>query len=146
MLYSKASASSMTHRAPAAPPPAVTFAVSLANTRHAATQARHGVQQRLSDLLPARVLDDLLLIVSELVTNAVRHGHGDVALRLAFYGERIAGSVSDDGPGFAHDAHDRDPTRAGGQGLNIVSQLTTDWGTHPDTSHVWFEVSATPGH
>jgi anti-sigma regulatory factor (Ser/Thr protein kinase) len=100
----------------------------------------------MGDLLLARVLEDLVLVVSELVTHAVLHGHGDVALHLAFDGEHVVGSVSDDGPGFAHDVHDRDPTRDGGQGLNLVSQLTTHWGMHPETSHVWFEVAAIPGH
>ena len=51
-----------------------------------------------------------------------------------------AARVSDDGPGFAHDVHDRDPTRGGGQGLNLVNQLTTHWGMHSETSHVWFGV------
>lgn len=146
MLSNEASAWSMTHRPPATAASRVTFAVSLANTRNAATQARHGVKLRLGDPLHARVLEDLLLVVSELVTNAVLHGHGDIALRLAFDGEHVVGSVSDEGHGFAHDVHHRDRTRDGGHGLNLVSQLTTDWGMHPQTSHVWFEVPGIAGH
>lgn len=123
--------------------PDVSLAVSLVATCGAAAQARHIVQRRLGNLVTTRPLEDVLLIISELVTNAVLHGHGDVGIRMTYDGAQIAGTVSDDGHGFTHDVNaPRDPPRAGGRGLHVVDQLTTAWGIHPHLSQVWFEVSA----
>lgn len=122
--------------------PDVSFVVSLASTRGAAAQARHIVQRRLGGRVATRPLEDVLLIISELVTNAVLHGHGDVGLRITYEGGQIAGTVSDDGHGFTHEIDARDPAGPGGRGLHVVDQLTTGWGVDQHTSHVWFEVSA----
>jgi two-component sensor histidine kinase len=120
----------------------VRFAVSLPATNDAPRDARRTVVHHLGDLLDARALEDLLVVVSELVTNAVLHGHGDVGLRIAFDGRQIAGTVSEDGHGFTYDPGRPDPAGYGGRGLKLVSRLTTCWGLRQSTSDVWFEMSA----
>src|SRR4051794_26122726 len=81
----------------------VRFAVSLPATNDAARNARRTVEHHLSDLLGTRALEDLLVVVSELVTNAVLHGHGEIGLRIAFDGSHVAGTVSEDGRGFTYE-------------------------------------------
>jgi anti-sigma regulatory factor (Ser/Thr protein kinase) len=139
MLPDHASDVSMPPR-PATSLPDLTFAMGIAATQTAPRRARRAVQRRFVDLLGAEALEDLVLVVSELVTNAVVHGHGEIRLRLAFDGRRVSGTVSDDGRGFARHVGDRDCAQVCGHGLDIVDDLSAGWGAHPKTSDVWFEV------
>lgn len=69
----------------------------------------------------------LELVVSELVTNAVRHGAGPITLTLADVSGGIRVGVHDlgtRGPEARHPDH-RSP---GGRGLQVVEQLSWDWG------------------
>lgn len=76
-------------------------------------------------------LEELLfnteLIVSELVTNAIRHGTGPVTLRLIRQDALIC-EVSDTGSSAPHLRHAR-TTDEGGRGLFIIAQLAGRWGT-----------------
>jgi anti-sigma regulatory factor (Ser/Thr protein kinase) len=79
--------------------------------------------------------------VSEVVTNAIRHGDADTApwLELELAGGRVLASVHDAGPGF--DAPSRpQASAAGGWGLLLVDALAERWGVErgPRT-RVWFE-------
>ncbi len=94
-------------------------------------------------------LDALLIVVSELVTNAVRHAglsSGQMlTLRAARLHDRVRVEVVDHGEGFDPARVMRiEPTIAGGYGLRIVARLSERWGTEPDSGTVWAEV-ATPG-
>jgi len=87
-------------------------------------------------------LDVARLLVSELVTNAVRHGAGDeVTLALQVDEERARFEV--------HDAGSQQPARqeprgaAGGYGLNLVATLAARWGADAETG-VWFELDRAP--
>jgi len=73
-------------------------------------------------------LDILVLLVSEIVTNAVLHAHPPVVLRIDIDGERTRVEV--------HDGHLagpvlRDPpsTSTDGRGVLVVDRLATRWGT-----------------
>ncbi|MEY2516978.1 MAG: hypothetical protein QOJ89_4336 [bacterium] len=145
MLPDERSAASTPPRAGAAALD-VRFAVSLPATDSAARDARRTVEHHLSDLLDTRALEDLLVVVSELVTNAVLHGHGDIGLRIAFDGSHVVGTVSEDGHGFMYDPGRRGAAGDGGRGLELVSQLTTRWGLHQASSDVWFEFCAGREH
>ena len=101
----------------------------------------------LRDLeLPRRALDDLKLVVSELVTNAVRYGPGDrpVQLRLAIDGDVVRGEVVDQGDGEEAKIEIREssPDEPGGRGLKLVDRLAERWGVHEGSTHVWFELRA----
>src|SRR4051794_5685873 len=68
----------------------------------AAGEGRHALD-RLEGTLEERQLNELRLLVTELLTNSVRHGtDGDewITLDLAVYANAIRGAVSDPGPGF----------------------------------------------
>ncbi|MFC4586309.1 ATP-binding protein [Sphaerisporangium corydalis] len=74
-----------------------------------------------------RLVDDCSLIVSELATNAIRHGGTAFSLRLGSDGSWVYGEVFDAGDGLPCQAPgDHDAT--GGRGLLIVSLLADDWG------------------
>lgn len=83
--------------------------------------------------------DDVVLIVSELVSNSVRHGTTeDIDVRVVADDGKIRVEVTDDGPGFAPDA-----PRGEGLGLAIVEKLSEQWGLldgHRFT--VWAELAA----
>jgi anti-sigma regulatory factor (Ser/Thr protein kinase) len=75
--------------------------------------------------------DRLELILSEVVTNAVRHGsrrtQDIVEIELTVSPEEVAGCVSDRGPAFTPPGPPTDPEQVGGFGLHIVAQLATTW-------------------
>lgn len=89
--------------------------------------ARTFVRNELRRWGTERHLDDCLLIVSELVTNAVCHGGSALTLRLSTNGTWIYGEVFDEGEGMPHTTNgDLDATH--GRGLLIVDSLADDWG------------------
>ena len=69
--------------------------------------------------------DDIVLVVSELVTNALLHGHGTPVLRLLGDADRIRIEVSDDSP-LLPVSHRVTPTS--GLGLRVVEQVSAAWG------------------
>ncbi|MBV7696472.1 SpoIIE family protein phosphatase [Streptomyces sp. TRM70350] len=83
------------------------------------------------------------LVVSELVTNAIRHATGPIRLRLIRAGT-LACEVFDGGATAPHLRHPR-TTDEGGRGLLLVSQLTQRWGTRfvPDGKVIWAEQPLT---
>jgi anti-sigma regulatory factor (Ser/Thr protein kinase) len=110
----------------------------------AAAEARRGVVSCFGELLGADKLDDLLLVVSELVTNAVLHGRGDVDIRMTCDADVVYGAVTDEGHGFDGRARKPDPRRIGGHGLHIVGRVADQWGLAEGTTSVWFEMRARP--
>ncbi|MGX1976039.1 SpoIIE family protein phosphatase [Streptomyces kronopolitis] len=84
------------------------------------------------------------LVVSELVTNAVRHASGPLHLRL-LRDRTLLTEVSDTGhtsPHLRYSASDDE----GGRGLFIVAQLVQRWGTRytPDGKTIWTEQAFPP--
>ncbi len=90
------------------------------------------------------LLDDVRLVVSELVTNAVLHGprREPVTLSLRVLGpDRVAGEVADQGDGAVEIAESAD--HGGGWGLRLLDRLASRWGVHEGSTHVWFEIDPT---
>jgi anti-sigma regulatory factor (Ser/Thr protein kinase) len=106
----------------------------------AAAEARAAVTSCFDGLLSADKLDDLLLVVSELVTNSVLHGHGEIDMRVSSDGKIVSGAVTDEGRGFDWHASPRDPRRIGGNGLHIVGRVSEQWGLGDGATSVWFEI------
>ncbi|MEU4488926.1 SpoIIE family protein phosphatase [Streptomyces purpurascens] len=90
-------------------------------------------------------LDELVftteLVVSELVTNAIRYATGSIRLRL-IRERALVCEVFDGGATAPHLRHPR-TTDEGGRGLLLVSQLTQRWGTRfvADGKIIWAEQS-----
>ncbi|MFI8169531.1 SpoIIE family protein phosphatase [Streptomyces sp. NPDC085931] len=93
-------------------------------------------------------LDELVftteLVVSELVTNAIRYSSGPIRLRL-IRERALVCEVFDSGATAPHLRHPR-TTDEGGRGLLLVSQLTQRWGTRfiPEGKIIWAEQPLTP--
>lgn len=86
--------------------------------------------------------EDVVLVVSELVANSVRHGSSsNIDVRVAAQTDRIRVEVTDNGPGFSVD----DP-RGEGLGLLIVDKLADRWGMKDGRRKftVWAELSVMP--
>ncbi|MCX5088025.1 PAS domain-containing SpoIIE family protein phosphatase/ATP-binding protein [Streptomyces sp. NBC_00365] len=107
-------------------------------------EARKAATQQLT----AWGLDELAftteLVVSELVTNAIRYSSGPVRLRL-ITDQALICEVSDGGATAPHLRHPK-TTDEGGRGLFLISQFTRRWGTRytPEGKVIWAEQSLTP--
>jgi anti-sigma regulatory factor (Ser/Thr protein kinase) len=86
---------------------------------------------------------DLRLVMSEVVTNALRHGAPGQTIELAITpkDEFLCVQVTDDGPGLAPQPRAMAPEENGGFGLFLVEQLTRRWGVTRERgrTRVWFE-------
>jgi anti-sigma regulatory factor (Ser/Thr protein kinase) len=115
--------------------------------RHAARPtaiggARHEVEEALSAVeLDEGTSGDLMLLVSELVTNAVRHARGEeFEVRIAVRNDVLRLEVRDEGGGFEPEIAPSDDG-TGGYGLFIVDKLADRWGVERDAGGViWLEL------
>ncbi|MCK2219136.1 ATP-binding protein [Actinomadura sp. ATCC 31491] len=89
------------------------------------TAARRLAQDVLSACGYRGRREDVLLVVSELVTNAILHGDGPPVLRISGDADRLRVEVSDDGPGLPEL---REPGPSSGWGLHVVRLLAASWG------------------
>lgn len=113
--------------------------------RHAPAVARSAAKGFFSDrALSASQRHAVVLLVSELVTNAVQHSPAPagapIALSLQMRHETLRVEVTDHGGGFA--PRPRDPARvAGGYGLQLVERVARRWGVDREGgTRVWFEL------
>lgn len=86
--------------------------------------------------------DSGVLMVSELVTNAVRHTLGLLLLEITVSGVMLHIGVVDDAPEHPQPAK-YDLTATSGRGLKIVQLLADRWGVvqHDGSKTVWFELA-----
>jgi signal transduction histidine kinase len=90
----------------------------------------------------ADLLADVALVVSELVTNAVRAGCELVTVHLDVHGDRVRLTVYDDAPGRPRPVRSS-VSDTGGRGLMLVDALSTAWDVvfDPPGKHVWAELA-----
>jgi anti-sigma regulatory factor (Ser/Thr protein kinase) len=110
----------------------------------AAGEGRHALD-RLEGALPEDQLNELRLLVTELLTNSVRHGARDagwITLDVDIYANSLRVVVSDPGPGFRLDGRPQPhKDRPGGWGLCLVDNLSDRWGIESGKpTAVWFEL------
>ncbi len=114
-----------------------------------AAAARHAVDGLAH--LPDDQLGDVRLLVSELVTNSLRHaqmGPEDrIVLAVAVGPGEVRVEVSDPGSGFTFEGQADDPETVEGWGLYLVATLADRWGVDnegADGATVWFELDRSP--
>ncbi|MET8144122.1 ATP-binding protein [Sphaerisporangium sp. NPDC005288] len=91
-------------------------------------QARALVRDAVVGWGLSELADEAVLIVSELCTNAVRHGRPPVTLVLRASGRCLGGEVADRGESFAIPRPRASDEDEAGRGLQIVEHLTDEWG------------------
>ena len=87
------------------------------------------------------LLERVVLLTSELVTNAVVHARSDARVRLRLGPGMLRVEVGDDDPGLPV-AREPDAAGPGGRGLRILDEVASRWGVDPDGPGkvVWFEL------
>jgi anti-sigma regulatory factor (Ser/Thr protein kinase) len=104
-----------------------------------ARTALQSLDRSLSDLR-----EEVNLLVSELVTNSVRHARAKrIELKASTTPQGVRVEVTDGGPGFEPETRraPQDAGADGGFGLLLVDKLANRWGIERDArSRVWFEI------
>ena len=92
------------------------------------------------------IMATILLLTSEMVTNSVQHARTErVRVSLERVGPTLRVAVADDDP-QPPILQDRDDSRIGGLGIQMVERMSSAWGVEDHGSagkQVWFEVEAT---
>lgn len=106
----------------------------------APAQARRLLERSFGATLQPAELDRAKLMVTELVTNAVRHGAGDITVHASLNTESLIVDVIDEGPGFEASIPEPRFPGVGGWGLSLLEAEATRWGLTQTPTRVWFEI------
>ena len=92
-------------------------------------------------------IDAAVLMISELVTNAVRHADSQLRVMVSIADQTLRVEVSDDNPALPV-ASDPEHHATSGRGLRIIDGLADRWGITPKAGGkvVWFELHLRPPH
>ena len=121
--------------------------IAIAGGTRAPERARSWIESAAS-WLPSELESTLLLLVCELVNNAVRHGGAseDAVIELelgALDDGGVMVQVTDPGIGFDHTPRDKPLDEEGGWGLVLIESMAERWGVeHEGRTRVWFELAA----
>jgi anti-sigma regulatory factor (Ser/Thr protein kinase) len=122
------------------------FTISLPANASSATAARTEVTRRLAERITSGALDDVRLLLTELITNSLRHGGVTADDKIGVKAQLTDGTVRIEvhDPGRDGPPEVRKPgPRGGGYGLFLVDRLTSQWGVdRQDGTTVWAELSA----
>jgi anti-sigma regulatory factor (Ser/Thr protein kinase) len=123
----------------------IEMSIDLDPAPHAIAAARRAIE-RLKPVADGQTLDLIKLMVSEIVTNSVRHSGARppqrIGLQVRASDSQVRVVVTDPGPGFDRVERVADPMRTSGWGLILVGQIADRWGVTPgDPTKVWFELS-----
>jgi anti-sigma regulatory factor (Ser/Thr protein kinase) len=89
-------------------------------------------------------MDTVPLLLTELVTNAIQHGGGQVGVRVCLRGRRILIEVTDGGEALPV-LRRLDLEGESGRGLLLVETLAESWGVSVDGAATWCAVSVPAG-
>ncbi|MDT9682262.1 ATP-binding protein [Streptomyces sp. TRM76323] len=134
---------------PPLPPSAVQragllFAVSFEPAEYRVGQTRRITAALLHHRGLGAVLDPAVLVVSELVTNAVRHGRGNVGLTVTYSAVELRIEVSDGSTAPAR-LRTAEETDESGRGLWLVAAVAREWGASDDGTVTWCTLALPAG-
>ena len=124
------------------PAPQDTIVLRLNGGPEAPSKALRALGRLRGDLDPP-LIETMRLLVTELVTNSVKHARAEaVSLRVLVGRQAVLVEVTDHGPGFQHRPRRRSDARDSGWGLFLVERLAHRWGVGRDgpATRVWFEL------
>ncbi|MGW4488530.1 ATP-binding protein [Amycolatopsis sp. NPDC004368] len=112
--------------------------LALSGSVHELAHLRSWAREHLRHAVAEQV-DDVIAVLDELASNALKHGGPPVAVRLRHRRGFVRVEVSD---GSAEFASPRTPTAEGGRGLYLVDALSHSWGQAPNATGktVWAET------
>ena len=116
----------------------------LPGTVEAPSVARHAVRHWMGGLdCPGEFVEDAVLLVSEVVTNALRHTEGSIELSMSRLPGRLRVEVADDVSASPR-RRDGGPLDESGRGVPLLAGFSDRWGTAPRGGGkiVWFELDA----
>ncbi|MDT0347099.1 ATP-binding protein [Streptomyces litchfieldiae] len=98
-----------------------------------AAEARRRIRQQLAEWrAPREICDNAQLVISELVTNALRHTDSEtVGCELQLLDSLLRVAVASDGVGPQHSVRLAGEEEESGRGLLLVCALATVWGVRP---------------
>ena len=105
---------------------------------HGAPGRARALLRAHADGLDRKRLDTAVLLISELVTNAVLHGTGEIRLMIDVGNGDARFTVCDEGSGTPIVRPEPGPD--GGWGLRLVGELAARWGVREGRTQVWFEL------
>jgi anti-sigma regulatory factor (Ser/Thr protein kinase) len=113
---------------------------------HAPTAARAALSEWLGESVSDSLLDDARLLLTELVTNSVRHGHLAADAPISISADLTNGilrlEVRDPGEHGTVGPRTPNPTIGAGYGLHLVDLLAARWGiSRTRGTHVWLELA-----
>ena len=124
--------------------------VSIPHARGSVSAARHALADELdANGVGTPMRDEAVLVLSELVSNAIKHAaplpSGESAVRWEVRDDLLHIEITDGGAGTRPRASVASPSALGGRGLDIVRTVSVDWGvTEGDGSvTVWAELPRT---
>lgn len=108
-------------------------------------QARAAVITHADRLGLGELADDVVLLVSELVTNAIRHAVAPIDLEIEVDRDQVVVAVRD-GSAVPPAPRDADVEAEGGRGMLLVDLLTAEHGVRPQPpgKTVWARLQRTP--
>ena len=117
--------------------------VTLPPDGRSASVARRLVERAVATAALPDLIDEALLLVTEVVTNAVVHAGTELELEITTEGDRLRVEVSDRSAGALPVVREApSETREGGRGIFLLDALATEWGTRHFGSgkSVWFQL------
>jgi anti-sigma regulatory factor (Ser/Thr protein kinase) len=134
------------------PTPTRVFGFNLLMGPAAATEARHALMAA-EDTLGEEERQPMLLTLTELVTNAIRHGGAverpdGLAVKVVESDGGVGAAVTNPGEGFSWSGRaSDDPLEPGGYGLMLVDSMSSRWGIQRQAGNttVWFELDRATG-
>lgn len=114
----------------------------------AATLRSHLTADLVELPIPPTLIDDVVLVATELITNAIRHGEplagGQVTVTWQVADGEVLIRVTDAGSPQRPQVRHPSPRETSGRGLALVEALATRWGVEdaPDGTTVWAALTA----
>lgn len=118
----------------------------LTDSATACADGRRFVADHLSRCdVPTQTIDEVTLLTSELITNAIRHAPPPLCLQISVTGDVVRVQVHDSDPA-APVLTRPDFNSVGGRGMWLIDTMATRWGFYEQQpgKEVWFEIAFTP--
>ncbi|CAN5449556.1 ATP-binding protein [soil metagenome] len=126
------------------PEPRVSRAAVFSRDTSSVASAREWLSEFLADEVPAVNVSDAMLLLSELVTNTLRHGAGDIVCRASMRDDdgRLCVAVGDASVSLPR-VLPVDLRRVGGFGMLLVERIAEQWGVarYPGGKVVWATIA-----